>query len=303
MSPAMKHAGSTRSIAHHKAMKYKYYISLITMSLLITSLIVVFTAISLLKWYRIPYLKSWDSYFEIAPYLVLAVGSFTFLVSFFGFFVSPLGSRFCLILLALFLSIACIAQIGSVFITWKLSNTVKDEVSGTRKIAQDLNNYYISKSIKKEWDDLQSNFQCCGAEGYKDWLNLASNSHDVPDTCCTKSAFSVGCGKMASTQENPWQKYYIHGCMNMMIKWLENDVAQMIQIYAGLGAAIAVLEVIGISLASAYAAQINRKHLREKEHRLENIMYKQPRQGFNKISVNQIEENEISQDQDSEVEV
>ena len=273
------------------------------MSLLITSLIVIFTAITLLKWYRIPYLKSWDSYFEIAPYLVLAVGSFTFSVSFFGFFVAPLSSRFCLILLALLLSIACIAQIGSVFITWQLSNTVKDEVSGKNKIRNDLRNYYTSKNIKKEWDDLQGNFQCCGVDGYDDWFNANSYLNDVPDTCCTKTTLNKGCGKSAGTQENPWQKYYIHGCMTMMIKWLNNDVARMIQIYAGLGAAIAVLEVIGISLASAYAAQINRKHLREKEHRLENIMYKQPRQGFNKISLNQIEENEISQDQDSEVEV
>ena len=273
------------------------------MSLLITSLIVIFTAISLIKWYRMPYLKSWNSYFEIAPYLVLAVGSFTFLVSFFGFFVTPLGSRCCLILLALLLSIACIAQIGSVFITWNLSNKIKDEISGTQKIAQDLRNYYTSKSIKKEWDDLQSNFQCCGAHGYADWFNVNSYSYDVPDTCCTKKAFSVGCGKGASMQENPWQKYYIHGCMNMMEKWLDDDVARMIQIYAGLGAAIAVLEVIGISLASAYAAQINRKHLREKEHRLEDRMYKQPRRGFNKISLNQIGENETSPDQDSEVEV
>ena len=300
MTTGMRHAGSTRSITHHKAMKYKYYLSLITMSLLITSLIVIFTAISLIRWYRMPYLKSWNSYFEIAPYLVLAVGSFTFLVAFYGFFITPLGSRCCLILLALLLSIACIAQIGSVFITWKLSNTAKDQNSGSVKIKSDLRNYHTNDRIKREWDDLQSNFQCCGVDGYKDWHNnLNSNANDVPDTCCTGNAPSQGCGKNAGI-ENAWQSYFTDGCITMMIKWLNNDVTRMIEIHTGLGAVIAVFEVIGISLASAYAAQINRKHLKEKQHRLEDIMYKQPRPGFHKVSLS---EHGISRDQDSEVEV
>ena len=163
MSGRMKHAESQRSIIHYSAMKYKYYITIIAMSLLITSLIIIFTAVCLLKWYRMPYLKSWDPLFESAPYLILAVGSFTCIVSLYGFFVTPLGSRCGLILLALLLGMACIAQIGSICVTWPLTHIVKDENHGKNEFIEEIRQQYkVNDKIRDAWDDMQRTFRCCG---------------------------------------------------------------------------------------------------------------------------------------------
>ena len=302
MTGGLKHAGSSRSLMHHRTMKYKYYISLIIMFLLITSLLVIFTSVSLIKWYRLPMLKTWDIFFEIAPYLMLAVGSFTFLVAFYGFFVTPLGSRCCLISFAILLSMACIAQIGSVFVTWQLSNTSKDEIKGSNKFLDELEKYANNDDIKAAWDDIQTTFHCCGIESYTDWFAYFNN-RDVPKSCCRTENPTPRCGEDARTTDTPWKKYYVTGCIDLMVGWLDNDVAPLIKIYVSVGVAIAVLEIIGISLASAYAAQINRKHLKEKKTFMKN-MYKEPTPGFHRISTSQIDRiTEVVQDQDSEVEV
>ena len=303
----MKRAASTRSIFHNRAMKYKYFISLLTMSLLITSLIVIFTAVSLLKWYRLPFLRSWHSYFEMVPYLILAVGTFNFLVSFFGFFVSPLGSRCCLILLALLLSMACVAQIGSIFVTQKLTNIVQDENKGANKFLPELFKYDESKNdrLKHDWDDIQSMFHCCGVVSYKDWFNPREFKYDVPTSCCADKKPTKNCGDDVGNLEDPEEKVYVNGCIEMMIEWLDKDVVPIIKIYSAVGAIVAVFEIIGISLATAYAAQINRKHLREKDNLINNA-FKQPKQGFHRISISQTGQptnHGIAQDPDSEVEV
>ena len=78
-------ARSTLSMMQRKATQYERYISLASVFLLVTSTIIIFTSIVLIKWYFMPNLAFWDSMFVVAPYLMLGLGIYKFIISLYGF--------------------------------------------------------------------------------------------------------------------------------------------------------------------------------------------------------------------------
>ena len=68
-------ATSVRSVAYmEKASQYQKYITLSTVFLVITSTILIFTAVILMKFYHLDKLGFWSSYFELVPYYMIILG-------------------------------------------------------------------------------------------------------------------------------------------------------------------------------------------------------------------------------------
>ena len=53
--------------------------------------------------------------------------------------------------------------------------------------------------VTKAWDVVQVRLQCCGVDGWTDWLNISSDtsSYSVPDSCCVQG-LEADCGLQAS---------------------------------------------------------------------------------------------------------
>ena len=164
---------------------------------------------------------------------------------------------------------------------------------GQNKAVEDIQNYGPDglQSITDSWNKMQRQLHCCGIDSYKNWQNTAygKNRKGVPDSCC-RERYRNGCGEgMFVTDdkgfdfENIIENVYVVGCFEILNNWMEDYVDPLIDIYSGVGAVLAIIELIEITLVAAYAAQINRRRKRE-----ENIFLKT---GFSENGQSLMEEN------------
>ena len=124
-------ATSVRSVAYiEKSSQYQKYITLSSVILIITSTILIFTAVTLMKFYHLDKLGFWSSYFEFVPYYMLILGVYSFLLGLFGAFVSGSGSKGALMVFALLMVIAFFAQLGSIFTALEVRSAVEKDDQG-----------------------------------------------------------------------------------------------------------------------------------------------------------------------------
>ena len=247
-----------------------------------------FTAVSLISWYLMPHLRFWNTLFVETPYLMLGVGIYTLVVSFYGFFVSTSGNRGLLIAFAVLLSIACISQIVSIFRFWTVKDIIDEYQDGVARGKKDLKKYWENDhedgyDVTASWDKMQRHLHCCGVKDFMDWVNANTDdngNNDVPDSCCIREDTSCGEGKLGkSTRQSLYEDIYMDGCFRILHDWMTSDIVPLIDVYSGVGTITAIIELIAIALVSAYCAQIKRKRAREEKIQMDNRFPTSP--GFN----------------------
>lgn len=133
-------ARSTLSMIQRKATRYQKYLNLSNVFLLITSTILIFSAIVLMKFYHVDKLDFWSVYFWIVPIYMISLGIYTFLVCVFGFVISGMENRVMIAGYAVLLTVAFLAQLGSIFTALELRTTVAQANIGASKVSEDLKN-------------------------------------------------------------------------------------------------------------------------------------------------------------------
>lgn len=251
---------------------------------------VMFTAVSLISWYLMPHLRFWDPLFVETPYLMLGVGIYTLVVSFYGFFVSSSGNRGLLIAFAVLLSIACFSQIVSIFRFWGVKSIIENSYNGGRADGRNELKYYWKNDhedgydVTTSWDKMQKHLHCCGVENFRDWQgskrNVFPDSMDVPVSCCSNGGPSCGDGAINKKDADDLiDDIYIDGCFAILYDWMKSDIIPLIDVYSGVGTVTAIIELIAIALVSAYCASIKRKLAREEKIQMDNRFPTSP--GFN----------------------
>jgi hypothetical protein len=185
-------------------------------------------------------------------------------------------NRCMLISLAVFLSIACLGQIISIFVFWNVKTLIEEDTDpGQAKLKKQMIEYGKDAKVTEMWDFLQKRLQCCGVRSFRSWeithFSGSTNTCDkdkVPSSCCVNSEDKC-CGAGVFTAKDPHKKVYTDGCATILIGWMVDDVVPLIQVYAVLGVITAIIEIIGITLASAYVAQISRHHKRARLNNME----------------------------------
>ena len=262
-------AKSTLSMMQRRATRYEQYITLSSIFLIVTSTAIIFTSAVLIRWYYMPFLYFWHNYFMVAPYLLLALGIYKFVVAIFGFIVAVQKNRVLLVLFSFLLVFAFVGQLASIFLFWQLRTEIQlSSISGAQ-IQDQLMLYGSDPEVTTNWDYIQQHLSCCGGfqwdRGYYDYKSAPIGINEsVPDSCCTKGNIP-GCGRNAflwGTQKIQ-SEIFAQGCIEILQKWLLMDIDPMISIYTAIGVSIAMIEIITVVLASAYVAQISRRQLRE----------------------------------------
>ena len=261
---------STLSMMQRKATKYQKYLNLSNVFLLITSTILIFTAIVLMKFYHVDKLDFWSAYFSIVPTYMIILGVYTFMVCFFGFAISGSENRLFIAIYAVLLAIAFLAQLGSIFISLELRTTISQQAITAAGVNEDLNKYGVVSSVTTKWDDLQRDLHCCGGNnyltGYNDYRSTPIGiNYSVPDSCCHEVHEGCGRGIFSVSLEQVRNRIFVDGCMTLLKDQLEDDVLPMMIVYACVGVILALVELITVVLASAYVAQINRRQRREEK--------------------------------------
>lgn len=267
---------STLSMMQRKATKYQKYLNLSNVFLLITSTILIFTAIVLMKFYHVDKLDFWSAYFKVVPTYMITLGVYTFLVTFFGFAISGSEKRIFIAVYAIFLAIAFLAQLGSIFISLELRTTISQAGITATSVNEDLNKYGSDYSITAKWDELQRYLHCCGGNnyliGFNDYRSTPiGQNFSVPDSCCHEPHEGCGQGVFRLSHDQVRNKIFTNGCMTLLKDTLETDVLPMMIVYACVGVILALVELITVVLASAYVAQINRRQRREEKTWMINV--------------------------------
>ena len=117
---------------------------------------------------------------------------------------------------------------------------------------------------------MQTDMRCCGGIGYRDghagYQNTPIGQYpnfSVPDSCCMQVSPGCGRGVLKITQEQIRNRIWVTGCLDALRHRLENDVTTTMEVYAGVGVVVAIIELIAVVLTSAFIAQISRRMARE----------------------------------------
>lgn len=261
---------STLSMMQRKTTKYQKFLNVSNVLLLVTSTIIIFTAVMLIKFYHISKLDFWSSYFTVVPTYTITLGVYTFMTSFFGFAVSGTEKSILIGSYAAFLAVAFLAQLASIFTCLELRSIITQAGIQSASLNQDLALYGVKPAITDKWDDLQRDMHCCGGNGfligYNDYRSTPiGDKFSVPDSCCQDESEGCGVNLFKSSIEQIRNKIHTDGCLTLLTDRLESDVVPMMVIYAVIGVCLALLEVITVVLACAFVAQINRRNKRNND--------------------------------------
>jgi len=251
--------------AKNKAAQFERYIVLATWLLLGFSIITIFGAFLLIKWYFMPNLHFWDTTFYIAPYNMLVIGLYTFLVTMFGMMMKGYEKRRWYVIYAILLSVAFAGQLTSVYFMWQIRTLVDLGSIGGSQVVDVLSLYQVDSKETNSWDEMQSRLMCCGGNnwktGYTDYRGtpIGQNSNSVPDSCCIAPIDGCGNGILKESPQVVQEKIFVHGCVQVLSRMLENEVVNLIPIYAAVALLVALVEIITVALTSAYVAQITRR--------------------------------------------
>ncbi|XP_060109169.1 CD63 antigen [Heteronotia binoei] len=170
-----------------------------------------------------------------APIVILIVGVVVFFIAFFGC-CGAWKENYCMVTtFAVLLTLIFLVEIAAAIAGYIFKGQIKDVIE--TQIKNDMQGY-SNKTFKKDLDDLQKEFSCCGVNNYTDWFQVASTNYTVPSSCCKPNA--TDCTKNA-TSDNVFQE----GCVSKIDNWLKKHIV----IVAGVALGIAFFELLGIIFA------------------------------------------------------
>jgi len=179
------------------------------------------------------------------PIFIIILGGAILVISCLGFCGAKQESKCLIYTYAIVLFILVIAQVGAAIAAFVLKGKVEEVV--TKNMAEGMQNYGKDDfgGVTTTWDLLQHEYKCCGVTNSTNWTekNDQFQPGQVPDSCCDPEIVE-NCGK------SPDSKFWTAGCFEKF----KDDFVGNIGIVAGVGAGIAVCEIIA-ALFSCYLAK------------------------------------------------
>jgi len=222
-----------------------------------------------------------EASYDAIPIFILCLGLFVFLLSFLGLFGACKENKCMNYVYAVVLSILVLCQISAGIAGFvkkdAIDSLIERELHNSMKDFG-VDNINITKTgeepeynvVAAAWNVIQTEFECCGTDGYKDWTNTtimgtdskfqqyldsvgykksevvpgkcdptACPQYPVPDSSCKNE--TVNCGWTYADADLD-KAIYTEGCSTKLNDWLSDNIA----IIAGAAVGIAVVEMIGV---------------------------------------------------------
>lgn len=217
--------------------------------------IVGFTLLMFGLWMRV----SIGKVFEISPHfnfalptLLIVTGSTMMVVGAIACFCSSTDSSVLLYILGAVFFIV----FGLILATSITGYVYRDNLKGQlhRSLNESLQEYGNNSLVEKDWDRIQTHFECCGVDNSEDWQQ--SNWHQTnqnlsfPDSCCKTLKH---CDNVAVDQ------IYKQGCYPTILNMLTDN-------FSSLSLAsffISIFQLCGVTLAICLANHINKAQYEE----------------------------------------
>lgn len=172
-----------------------------------------------------------DNKFLSVPSLLIAIGAIIFLISFFGC-CGAVRENYCMIvtftsLLVIVFILELSAGISGYVLRARASTVIEEKMIDTMQL------YKNNTEIQMVWNNLQSDFHCCGTNNASDWMTVLQS---IPASCCDNHNLSeTNCTLESSTLHGK-------GCYEGFVSFIKSHVVQL----GGVGIGIAVVQAIGI---------------------------------------------------------
>jgi len=181
---------------------------------------------------------------------IIIVGVIVFLVSFFGC-AGAINENQCMIVtFGVLLILLLLAEIAGIIIAFYLKDQVEHYIGSA--MDEQINEYNPNNPLNtstKNWDDLQSQLECCGSRGYWSWnaSQALSRNQSVPDSCCHTRILSCGYGMLKPDADRT--KIFDQGCVTAVTVVFKKALI----ILGAVAVAVAAVELLGIIFAFCLA--------------------------------------------------
>lgn len=190
--------------------------------------------------------------FNGAAILLIIVGVIIFVVAFFGCCGAWKRSYCMLMIFSILLIVIFVLEIAGGIAAYVARNQVEQVI--VTKMNEGMINYSDSEGVRKTWNHLQTELQCCGVTNYTDWQSVnVTTTGDVriprPTSCCN---VPVVADNTNSTCVNNLNTINQDGCLPKFEEWVKGNILTV----GGVGIAFGVLQIIGIILACCLTKQV-----------------------------------------------
>lgn len=155
-------AKTSLSVIVARTSKYQRLLASINVLLMIVSLAIVFSGYVLVTQYQMDKLGFLSDYFFLLPWMLIIVGTLTFLVSLSGFILTGVETRKVHMAYATFMALLLLAMIAIVFIGLEVRTMVRDKELinfNSQQVAIQMLHEPTASSFRAKWDSLHQNLR------------------------------------------------------------------------------------------------------------------------------------------------
>ena len=189
-----------------------------------------------------------DENFSAAIALII-VGVFIIIISFLGCCGAITENSCMMYSFGILMIIILITEIGVAIAVVVFKDDVKDSLN--KNFDEFLPKYKDNEDVKKVWDAVQKEFECCGSSNYTSWKNIDLKNR-VPDSCCIKDEKDCGRDISFENPEEAKKTIYTQGCFD---KFMSNfkDIAS---VAGGIGIAFGIFQLVILSVSFCLARKM-----------------------------------------------
>uniref|UniRef100_A0A646QHF6 Tetraspanin n=1 Tax=Hemiscolopendra marginata TaxID=943146 RepID=A0A646QHF6_9MYRI len=167
--------------------------------------------------------------------LLVVVGVFVTIISFFGCCGAIRHSYCMLVTFSILLALVFILELAAGIAAYVKRDNLLNNLENA--FTESLENS-VRNNDTKWWNELQSKEHCCGVHNSTDYEKMFNSTYKIPDTCYNST-------------ETP-RAVYDEGCFN----WLKNFIEKNIVLIGGIGVGIAFVQILGIVYACCLASAV-----------------------------------------------
>ncbi|CAB3385550.1 Hypothetical predicted protein [Cloeon dipterum] len=182
----------------------------------------------------------------LALWAIIAVAGVAFVLSFIGC-CGAISENSCLLyLFATLLSIVLVMQLVVIGFVYYQQDNFRAQINSV--LNSTLHDYPTSKDpiVRKTWDTIQTDFECCGINGPEDWKHVFNND-TLPNSCC--KAIAEGSSCHARNDDAP---PYLSGCLEVINSKLDPVFISVLF--------VCVAEIFGIIIACCLSSSISAQY-------------------------------------------
>ncbi|KAM3961804.1 CD63 antigen [Aphomia sociella] len=226
----------------------KYLLFLFNLLFAITGLIILIVGIKA-EVNSSPYIDLTDeNFYTSAPVVMIIVGIIVFVVAFFGCCGAVKENHCMIITFSVFLLIIFVAELAVGIAGYVKHKDLENNIM--RHLNDTIKDYPTNADVRRTFDIIQTDLQCCGINGPKDWKN---NNIPIPSTCCDGQEITNGtpynCDSTSPTLHQD-------GCLQKVVQHLQEIAA----VLGGVGLGIAIIQLLGVIFACCLARSIRSQY-------------------------------------------